>query len=116
MPYVLLLTSILLGVFGQIFMKWGLVLPKPLWHQNTSSLQLINSWPVLFGIVFYGLSAIFWLMTLKRMDLSQAYPMVSVGYVLVLAAGSFLFHESISPIRFWGMGFILVGVFCLSRS
>jgi multidrug transporter EmrE-like cation transporter len=116
MPYVLLLTSILLGVIGQILMKWGLVSPKPLWHQSAPALQFFSSWPVLLGIGFYGLSSIFWIMTLKRMDLSIAYPMVSVGYVLVLAAGSLLFNESISPIRYWGMGFILIGVFCVSRS
>jgi multidrug transporter EmrE-like cation transporter len=116
MPYILLLTSIFLGVLGQILMKWGLISPKPLWNQSAPALQLISSWPVLLGLGFYGFSSIFWLMTLKRMDLSQAYPLVSIGYVLVLIAGRFLFHESIPPIRFWGIGFIIIGVFCLSRS
>jgi multidrug transporter EmrE-like cation transporter len=116
MKFMFLLISILLGVLGQILMKWGIVSPKPLWQQNSSALQLVSSWPVLLGLGFYGLSSFFWLITLKRMDLSLAYPMVSVGYVLVLLAGSYFFHESIPPIRWWGMGLILIGVLCVSKS
>jgi multidrug transporter EmrE-like cation transporter len=116
MPFVLLFVSIVLGALGQILMKWGLISPKPLWQLSPSALQLVSSWPVLLGLGSYGLSSVFWLMTLKRMDLSLAYPMVSVGYILVLAAGGLLFHEPIPAIRFWGMGLILIGVFVVSRS
>jgi multidrug transporter EmrE-like cation transporter len=116
MSFFLLLTSIVLGVCGQILMKWGLDSPKPLWQQSINALQPFLSWPVILGLGLYGLSSFFWLMTLKRMDLSLAYPMVSLGYVLVLIAGGFLFHETIPPARFWGMGLILLGVFCVSRT
>lgn len=116
MKFVFLFISILLGVLGQICMKWGLVSPKPLWQHNSPYLQIVSSWPVLVGLGCYGLSSIFWLVTLKRMDLSLAYPMVSIGYILVLLSGALLFHESIPPIRWWGMGLIMIGVIFVSRS
>jgi multidrug transporter EmrE-like cation transporter len=116
MDFVMLITSVLLGAAGQVLMKWGIVSPKPLWHHNPAFLRLVSSWPVLAGLFSYGLSSVFWLLTLKKMDLSLAYPLVSLGYILVLIAGNLIFHETIPPIRWLGMGFILAGVFLVSRT
>ncbi|WP_176706196.1 SMR family transporter [Paenibacillus hemerocallicola] len=116
MKFVWLLSSVLLGVVGQLLMKWGLVNPKPLWSQGPSFVSMFSSWPVLAGLFSYALSSLFWLLTLKQMNVSVAYPMVSLGYVVVALAGYYLFSESISVTKWMGIGFVLVGVAFISRA
>lgn len=116
MKYVWLLASVLLGVVGQLLMKWGIVNPKPLWNQGPAVVRMLSSWPVLSGLCSYALSSLFWLLTLKQMNISVAYPMVSLGYVIVALAGYYLFSESISVMKWIGIGFILLGVVLVSRS
>lgn len=116
MKVVWLLLSVLLGVAGQLLMKWGLMHPKPLWSFGSSSfVGMLSSWPVLAGLFSYALSSLFWLLTLRQMNVSVAYPMVSLGYVVVALAGYYLFSESLSATKWMGIGFVLLGVAFISR-
>jgi multidrug transporter EmrE-like cation transporter len=56
------------------------------------------------------------LMALSRVDLSFAYPFLSVSYVLVLFAGYFWFGEAINASRMIGVALICVGTFFVARS
>lgn len=56
------------------------------------------------------------LMALSRVDLSFAYPFLSVSYVLVLLAGYFWFGEIINVSRVAGIALICVGTFFVARS
>ena len=116
MKIVWLLTSFLLGVVGQLLMKWGLVHPKPLWNHGPAVVKMLGSWPVLAGLCSYALSSLFWLLTLRQMNVSVAYPMVSLSYVIVAVAGYYLFSESFSAMKWLGIGFILIGVAFISRA
>ncbi|WP_158301923.1 EamA family transporter [Paenibacillus mesophilus] len=116
MKFVWLLSSVLLGVAGQLLMKWGLMNPKPLWNQGPSLVTMFSSWPVLAGLFSYALSSLFWLLTLKQMNISVAYPMVSLGYVVVAFAGYYLFSETITAGKWVGIGFVLLGVVFISRT
>jgi multidrug transporter EmrE-like cation transporter len=55
-------------------------------------------------------------MGLSRIDVSIAYPMLSLGYVLNAAAAWYLFGESLGPMRIAGIGFIVFGVVLVARS
>ncbi len=56
------------------------------------------------------------LMALSRVDLSFAYPFLSVSYVLVLLAGYFWFGETINASRIAGVALICIGTFFVARS
>lgn len=56
------------------------------------------------------------LMALSRVELSFAYPFLSVSYVLVLFAGYFWFGEMINASRMLGVALICVGTFFVARS
>jgi multidrug transporter EmrE-like cation transporter len=56
------------------------------------------------------------LMALSRVDLSFAYPFLSISYVLVLAAGYFWFGESVNATRILGVALICFGTFFVARS
>ena len=57
-----------------------------------------------------------WILGLSRVDVSIAYPLLSLGYVLNAAAAWWLFGEAMTPTRLLGMGVIIVGVYILTRS
>ena len=55
-------------------------------------------------------------MALSRVEVSIAYPMLSVGYVLNAIAAWYLFGEAVTPMRLVGIGVIILGVFIIARS
>lgn len=116
--YLVLMVSILLAVLGQLLMKRGMMLfgTFPLSQLLFKIVPIfLNPW-VFSGLVCFGLSAIFWLVVLSRLELSLVYPMVSVAYVLVALASWFFFKENLSLVRWLGIAVIILGVYLISRS
>ncbi len=72
--------------------------------------------PLGFGIVCYVLSVLSWLVTLGKLPLSVAYPLLSLSYLLVQCGTLFLpgFHELFSIPRFSGLILIVIGVYLLT--
>ena len=56
-----------------------------------------------------------WIVGLSRVDVSIAYPMLSLGYVVNAFAAWYLFGEVLSVQRLVGIGIILIGVVVLAR-
>jgi len=71
---------------------------------------------VLGGIACYVVSLVAWVMALSRVEVSVAYPMLSIGYVVNAVAAWYLFGESLGAMRMTGIGFIVCGVFFVARS
>ncbi len=68
------------------------------------------------GLVLFGVSAVFWLVVLSRVDLSLAYPFVGVSYVVVVALARFIFHENVPPLRWIGVSIIAFGIALIGLS
>ena len=68
------------------------------------------------GLFIYGLSAICWLWVLARAHLSLAYPILSLTFPIVLGLSTLFFAEVISPMRWAGVGIIVIGVSRLART
>ncbi|MBM3224092.1 MAG: hypothetical protein FJZ47_09850 [Candidatus Tectomicrobia bacterium] len=68
------------------------------------------------GMVVYGLSAVCWLWVLARAQLSLAYPVLSLTFPIVLALSAVFFAETITPLRWVGVGVIVAGVSLLART
>ena len=68
------------------------------------------------GLFCYGISVVVWILALSRVDVSIAYPMLSIGYVVNAIAAWQLFGEALSAGRLAGIGIIILGVFILARS
>ncbi|MBI2960495.1 MAG: EamA family transporter [Betaproteobacteria bacterium] len=71
---------------------------------------------ILGGVACYVVSLVVWVMGLSRIDVSIAYPMLSIGYVLNALAAWYLFGESLSAQKLVGIGFIVAGVYLVARS
>jgi multidrug transporter EmrE-like cation transporter len=68
------------------------------------------------GIGCYVVSVVVWIMALSRVEVSIAYPMLSIGYVINAIAAYYLLGESVTPLRMLGIGIIVLGVFIVARS
>lgn len=116
-PYLLIIISILLGAFAQIVMKLGS-------SQAVSDglsicaqlLRYFTNLPILMGFLLYTLSAVLWIFAISRVQLSVAYPMVALSYVLVVFLSYLFFHEPVSALRILGLGVIVIGVVIIANS
>ncbi len=68
------------------------------------------------GLFCYGISVVVWILALSRVDVTIAYPMLSIGYIVNALAAGPLLGEALTAQRMLGIGIIVAGVFILSRS
>jgi multidrug transporter EmrE-like cation transporter len=71
---------------------------------------------ILGGIACYVVSVVVWIVALSRVEVSIAYPMLSIGYVLNALAAWYWLGEAVTPARLVGIGIIIVGVYVVARS
>ena len=79
-------------------------------------LVLARSVPFWIGMACYGTSLCVWLGALSKAPVSVAYPMLSIGYVVVAFASVMWLGETLSPAKILGIALICVGVVLVSRS
>lgn len=115
MIYLLAFISILLGAVAQYFLKMGMTN----WTLKGSVVEMLrllfHNYYLWSGILCYGVSMLFWLYVLSRMELSKAYPMVSLGYVITLLIGYFLLNEPLNVPKVVGILLIVAGVCFIAR-
>ncbi len=78
--------------------------------------QIMTNTPIMLGLCAYVISVIVWLAVLSRVDVSMAYPMVSLGYIVTAIAAYYFFTEPLSALRIGGIFVILTGVYMIARS
>jgi multidrug transporter EmrE-like cation transporter len=115
-----LLTGILLNAVAQLLLKAGAMRLGEITLAPSTLLltlgQLASNLPIMAGLSLYGISVITWIAGLSRVDVSIAYPLLSLGYVINAIAAHYLFGETLSTQRLVAIGIILLGVFILARS
>jgi drug/metabolite transporter (DMT)-like permease len=115
-----ILTSILLNVIGQLSFKHAMnQLGWIEFHLSkipSIAVLLVKQPFVLLGLFSYLLSAFFWIVGLSRVELSYAYPFLSLGYLLVFFLSWWFFSENITWLRFIGTFIICIGLFLIAKS
>jgi multidrug transporter EmrE-like cation transporter len=116
----LILTGVLLNAAAQLLLKAG--------SRAIAGIEISagNAWtllervainpPIIGGLACYAISVVVWILALARVDVSVAYPMLSVGYVVNAVGAWLLFGESLGAARIAGIGVIIVGVWLVARS
>jgi len=116
----LVLLGVLLNAIAQLLLKAGAgaLAGVELRFANATAIagRLVLNPPIIGGLICYAISVVVWILALSRVEVSVAYPMLSVGYVLNALAAWWLFHEDLSVMRMAGIGVILVGVWLVARS
>jgi drug/metabolite transporter (DMT)-like permease len=100
------LFSISLSAFAQLLMKIGM---SSTLAENSMFAVATNPY-VAGGFAAYGIGAVLWLKVLSRVDLSLAYPLVSLAFVMVAVLSWLVLGERLSAGRIMGIGLIVIGV------
>jgi small multidrug resistance pump len=98
--YLSLVGAILFGIGGQIALKSGAV------SSPTLSAQFLNPL-TLVGLAVYGLAAICYVVALKKIAVSVAFPSVAASYAVVAVIAHLLWSEPFGWPQFAGL--LLIG-------
>jgi len=120
LSFSLVLTGVLLNAAAQLLLKAGTNTIGHFAFSRENILpvgwQLATEPHIFGGLTCYVISVVVWIMALSRVEVSIAYPMLSIGYVVNAAAAWWLFGEAVSLTRLAGIGIIIVGVYIVARS
>lgn len=114
----LLLTASTLTVIGEILLKLGVnavsqrvgafsLDPNVLWATFTE-------WRVILGFALVFGGALFWLGVIARVNLSFAYPLLALNYVIILIPSRLLLNETITPTKIIGAVIVVIGVIVIT--
>ena len=115
-----ILSGVLLNALAQLLLKAGtnavgaIHLTSENWFPT--GIKLITQLPILGGLTCYVISVGVWIIGLSRVDVTIAYPMLSLGYIVSAIGAWYFLGEVISAQRIMGIGVIIVGVVLLTRS
>ncbi|MDH4135342.1 MAG: EamA family transporter [Anaerolineae bacterium] len=117
----LILLSVIMGVSGQLCLKMGMGqigLPdvRDLANLFQIAFRVFTTPLIVAGLAFYALGSLFWLAVLSRLDLSLAYPMLALTYVLVPVTAWLFLGEQVPGVRWLGIGVVIVGVLIISKT
>jgi multidrug transporter EmrE-like cation transporter len=78
--------------------------------------KLATEWHIVLALTCYAISVVVWILALSRVQVSIAYPMLSLGYVVNAVLAWWLFNETFNPAKVAGIGVIILGVVIISRA
>jgi len=81
-----------------------------------TGVKLATQLPILGGLTCYVISVVVWIIGLSRVDVTIAYPLLSLGYIINAIGAWYFLGEMVSAQRILAIGVIIVGVILLTRS
>jgi undecaprenyl phosphate-alpha-L-ara4N flippase subunit ArnE len=69
---------------------------------------------LILALAIYGVATLLWVLLLREVPLSRAYPLTALGMVIVPAIGLFFFRESFSPSLLLGGALMIAGAYIIA--
>ncbi|MBO9652093.1 MAG: EamA family transporter [Variovorax sp.] len=116
----IILMGVLLNSVAQLLLKAGARAIGPVSLTSGASLASAafgastQPW-IALGLMCYFVSAGLWVVALTRVDVTVAYPLLSLGYVIAAVLAWQIFGEQLTAMRLLGIFIILAGVLVLAR-
>ena len=117
----LVAVCIVSGAVGQVLLKTGMSQIGPigslgkLIRFGTLSSMFTNVY-VIGGLLLYAAAGVFWLGALSNLNISFAYPLLSLAYVVAAVLGLVFLKEDITLLRWGGIVLVVAGCFLVVRS
>lgn len=115
----LVFCTVVLTTYSQLIVKWRVLqagpLPVDLGKKAVFLIGLLLDPWILTAILGAFLAGLAWMSAMTRLELSYAYPFMSLAFVLVLVFSAFLFHETVTAPKVLGMLLVIVGIIVTSR-
>jgi multidrug transporter EmrE-like cation transporter len=114
MSYFYVACTILLTVYAQIITKWQVVGAGALPAASGDKLWFlaklfVNPW-VVSALAALLIAVATWMAAMTKLQLSHAYPFVSLAFVLVVLCSAWLFHEPLNMTKLAGLALICIGI------
>jgi multidrug transporter EmrE-like cation transporter len=123
LPFILF--TVLTNAAAQMLLKQGMMHLTPITLGPLSfgadtligklGMTLLNPW-VMAGLITFVVSMASHLFVLSKVELSFAYPFLSLAYIVVAIAAWSLFDEDLNALRMAGIGLICVGTVLIAQS
>ena len=115
----LILCTVVLTAYSQLIVKWRVnhagALPVDFGSKLVFLTRLmIDPW-ILTAIAGAFIAGLSWMAAMTKMELSFAYPFMSLAFVLVSISSAILFHEAVTLPKVLGMLLIIIGIVVTSR-
>lgn len=120
MIFALILCGVLLNAAAQLMLKAGMTqighFEFTMANAVPIGLKVMGNFPIISGLTMYVVSVVVWLLVLSRVQVSFAYPMLSIGYVVNALAAYYLFGEPLTSMRMLGIFIIIAGVYLVTQT
>ena len=118
--FALIFSGVMLNVAAQLLIKSGTNVVGYFEFSRENILpvgwKLATEPHIIGAMACYALGVGIWILALSRVQVSIAYPLLSMGYVVNAVAAWWLFNEAFNPSKVLGMGIIILGVIIISRA
>jgi drug/metabolite transporter (DMT)-like permease len=118
LPFILF--TVMTNAAAQLMLKHGMMVLGPLTFAGVNPLlkvlQIVFSPWVFAGLLMFVISMASHLYVLSKVELSFAYPFLSLAYVAVAVFAYFIFREDLNAWRIAGIAFICVGTVLIAQS
>jgi multidrug transporter EmrE-like cation transporter len=111
-----ILASMACAVGGQLSLKRGMNRAGRVSRSAGPLDWRAGTGPVVLGLSFYGFSTFLWLFALSRVELSYAYPFLSLAFVAIMIGARVGLDERLRASRIAGSAFIILGVILVGMS
>lgn len=118
--FMLIILGVMLNACAQLFLKAGML---QIGHFDFSlgniipiGFKVASNLPIVSGLCLYVMSVGVWLLVLSRVQVSVAYPMLSIGYIVNAVAANYFFGEPLTSLRVLGIFIIIAGVYLVAQS
>lgn len=112
--------TIAFTVYGQLVLKWQMKGVGPLPEAGLQKLVfllglVLNPW-ILSGFAAAFLASLAWMAAMTRLDMSYAYPYMSLAFVIVVGAGALFYGEPLTLGKGVGTVMVVCGLIVMARS
>ncbi|MGY3473600.1 EamA family transporter [Bradyrhizobium ottawaense] len=114
------LFTVLTNAAAQLMLKHGVMQLAPLSFAGVNPilkmLQILSNPWIFIGLFTIVISMASHLYVLSKVEVSFAYPFLSLAYVAVAVFAYFMFREELNAFRIAGIGFICIGTVLIAQS
>lgn len=116
MEYLLIALVVTLTSLGQVLQKLGADRGLKEAVSFRQTVAALFQWEIILAVICLASAVAVWLVVLYMMDVSKAFPFISLGFVVVLLSARFYLQESIPWNRWLGVVFIVAGISLLAQT
>jgi multidrug transporter EmrE-like cation transporter len=114
MSYFYVACTILLTVYAQLVIKWRVIEAGTLPLETADKLWFlarlfVNPW-VVSALAALLIAVATWMAAMTKLQLSHAYPFVSLAFVLVVLCSAWLFQEPLNMTKLAGLALVCIGI------